>query len=75
MGVSLKRIPFFADDIAIVPHTATDREHVNKRITIRSFADGQPVCLDRVMETDEYVVTRRDGAFIQGAEYHNYVVV
>jgi hypothetical protein len=68
MGTSLKPILFFSDTITIEPHTATYAKHVGTPISIRQFAGEQRVRLEQVEETQEYVVTRADGAFIQGAE-------
>lgn len=72
MGYSLTRIPFFTDDIAICPHTATRAEHIGRNITIREFAAGRPVYFELIEETGEYIVTAAHrggvGEFIHGPE-------
>tara|TARA_B100002049_G_scaffold93692_1_gene69264 strand:- start:183 stop:398 length:216 start_codon:yes stop_codon:yes gene_type:complete len=46
----MKPIKFFTDDIEIVPHSATDAAHLNRRVSINEFAQGHPVAL---YETDD----------------------
>lgn len=51
----MKTISFFTDDIAIIPHTATDARHLSRPVTIREFANGEPVALYE-LENGEYLV-------------------
>lgn len=60
MGRSLTAVPFFTDDIIIHPHTSSRADFL-RPISIREFANGQPVYLYRVEETGEYNCRR--GAF------------
>ena len=65
MGMSTKQISVFMDLITLDVHTATYAEHLAP-VTLAKFAEGQPLSLDQVLETGEYIATRKDGAFIQG---------
>ena len=61
MGYSLKPVPFFTDDIAIIPHSATRASLIGKRVSIRLFAGNKPVSLSIRDDNGEYVVeTDRD---------------
>jgi hypothetical protein len=68
MGTSLKPVLFFSDEITIEPHTATHAKHLGRAISIRQFVGEQRARLEQVEETGDYLVTRADGAFIQGKE-------
>jgi hypothetical protein len=68
MGYSTRSVPIFTDNITLDVHTATYVEHLLSEISLAYFADGQPLALDQVCETGEYIATRKDGAFIQGME-------
>ena len=35
--MDLKSIPFFTDDITLVPHSATEARHIGRPVTIREF--------------------------------------
>lgn len=45
----MKRISFFEDTIRIAVHSASDPDHVHRVMTIKEFANGDPVGL---YETD-----------------------
>lgn len=68
----LTLIPFFADDITIHVTATTEKEFVGRDITLREFADGQPIALYRNETTDDYVAYRNSDngpfsrAFIEG---------
>lgn len=68
MGHSLTSIPFFTDDIAIRPHTATDGDLIGHRVTIARFAKGRPVALRKRDDNGEYVVACAGGDFMEGPE-------
>lgn len=63
----MKPIMFFADTIAILPHTATAAERVGVCTTLRDFITGQRASLYE-NEEGEYLCRREDGEFIQGPE-------
>lgn len=67
MGISTVSIPFFSDQIELDVHTATHVEHM-WHTSLEYFADGQPLRLEQVQETGEFIATRADGAFIHGQE-------
>ena len=71
----MKPVPFFTDDIAIVPHTATNAAQIGKPITLSAFAAGRPVSLYQV-ESGELLARLADHTFIQGpekaADHHYY---
>lgn len=69
----MKAIPFFTDDIAIIPHSATLAEHLGKPITIREFAGGRPVSLYELENGELRAVVRMPGQggmddFVEGPE-------
>jgi hypothetical protein len=68
MGYSTQSVPFFTDDIAIHVSEGTEAHDIGKRRTLRGFARGQRMSLERIIETGEYVATRQDGTFIRGPE-------
>jgi len=51
MGYSLKMVPFFTDDIAIRPHTATRAEYIERKVTIKKFCKGHP-CSSNASDTE-----------------------
>lgn len=55
MGTTATMIPFFTDDITIIPHTATDAGLLNRPVSIRDFSD-KSVALYRIEETGDYEV-------------------
>ena len=61
-------VPFFSDDITILPHSGTLASHLNKPMSIAEFAKGQRCHLVKIQETGELLATRQDGAFIEGRE-------
>ena len=80
MGTTTKSIYFFSDAITIRPHTATHRSDINRPLSIREFANGRPVSLERIETANdpamigEYIVracvrgTWYVSDFIQGPE-------
>lgn len=66
MGYSLTSVPFFTDDIAIKPHTATNGKWLGRKVTIKRFTRGAPCSLERIEETGEYIVRIQGGEFMQG---------
>jgi len=71
MGMTLTPIRFFSDEITIKPHTATHARFLDRRVSIREFANGRPCSLDRCDENGEYVVyvrTRMGREFMEGPE-------
>jgi len=70
MSKSYTPIMFFSDEIEINAHTARFPEHL-RHISIREFADGQPVKLSQCNETGDYLVERGrypNIVFIEGQE-------
>lgn len=67
MSKTYKSIPFFSDEIVIRPHAATEREHLDRPITIQRFSGGLPVSLS---ENEETGALRAECAigFIEGFE-------
>ena len=65
----MKSVSFFDEGITIVPHTATLAKHIGRSVTLREFADGQPI---RLFEfEDEYIAMKGeipDCEFIEGPE-------
>ena len=69
----MKAVSFFSDEMIIDVYAASDKNHINKQVSIHVFAKQEPVSL---YETDngEYLVrTRidpitRKARFIQGKE-------
>lgn len=74
MGTSTRSIPFFVDDITIIPHTISHdafvwaQQYLGREVSIREFCGGQSCSLKEEIETGEYIITRADGAFMQGIE-------
>jgi hypothetical protein len=58
MGKTLTRIPFFSDEITIIPHTSTSAEYLGKKVTIAEFAGGRPVALSKIDGSNEYVAVK-----------------
>lgn len=68
----MKRVSFFVDTIKIIPHSATNGNHLSRPVSIREFADGEPV---RLLETENGELLCEKGAggtpgykFIEGPE-------
>lgn len=70
MGRSLTMIPFFSDEITIIPHTATYKSMLNRPVSIREFAAGMRVKLYKDDDSGEYVVQTKGYpvVFIEGPE-------
>lgn len=62
----MQPIPFFSDDIEILPHSATHKKHIGKRVSIRDMAGGRPVSLYELENGD--LLVRVEGDFIEGPE-------
>jgi len=70
VGKSYTVIPFFSDEIEIDAHSAT-YGHQLGHISIREFADGDPIKLSQCNETDDYLIQKGeypDITFIEGQE-------
>jgi hypothetical protein len=52
---TLIAIPFFTDNVAIRPHTATMASHIGRRLTVKAFSKGAPVSVYRIEGTNELV--------------------
>lgn len=52
----MKNITFFTGDITIKVHTATDARHVNKKVTLGDFAQGERIRLQE-LENGELLAT------------------
>ena len=64
----MKSIPFFDSDISIVPHAASNRDHLGHAVTIEDFSGGKP-CLVYDLGNGELCVSLLDsGHFMQGPE-------
>jgi hypothetical protein len=67
-------IPFFSDDIAIVPHSTSSNvgKLIGTRVTVRKFAEivGEPVTLGQVDNGELYLASGRypNISFIEGPE-------
>jgi len=72
MGKSLTPIMFFDEEITIIPHTATSAKFLDRKVSVREFAAGEPCGLLKVEGTDEYVFTKGTGSlvaeFVEGPE-------
>lgn len=66
MGYSTQSIPFFTLDITLRPHTATNAKWLNRKVSLQSFCKGQPMYLEQIQETGEYIARLQDGTFMQG---------
>lgn len=66
----MKMIPFFSDEIVIVPHTATHEIHVGAPVSLREFGLAQSISLYEINNNGviELRAQRTDGAFIEGLE-------
>jgi len=68
----MQSIPFFSDDIAIRPHTATNARDLNRRVTIRQFTGGKACGLYQLDNGDLMVRMYQPGesmpTFIEGPE-------
>lgn len=70
MSKSYTSIMFFSDEIEIDAHSASNAWHLG-HISIREFADGDPVKLSQCVETNEYLVEKGrypNIEFIEGQE-------
>jgi hypothetical protein len=65
----MKAVSFFTDDIKIIAHTATHADDIGKPISVREFAQGQPVSL-YTMHNGDLMLIRNDAhrTFIEGPE-------
>jgi hypothetical protein len=68
MGISTTQVPFFSDQIAIRPHTASCAAHLGRKLTVRRFAGVHRVSLESVHGSDELIFRRDDGIFAIGPE-------
>lgn len=68
MGRTYESIPFFSDEITIVPHSASQAEDLDRPVTVREFAAGKPCKLSRCIETGELTAETSFGFFIEGPE-------
>ena len=65
----MKPIAFFDENITITSHSASEAEHVGRPVSVREFANGEPVGLylttsgDLLCKTPGY-----PGRFIEGVE-------
>lgn len=64
----MKPILFFSDEIEVIPHSATHKEHLGKRVSIRELAQGRPVSLYELENGDLRARVYRCGEFIEGPE-------
>ncbi len=64
----MQAIPFFSDAIQIIPHTATEPDHLNRPVSIQEFAGSDRVSLYK-LENGELLARKPDGSFIEGMEY------
>lgn len=55
MSKTYRSIMFFSDEIAIKPHTATEAQHLNKKLSVRTFSAGKPMRLMEELETGDLV--------------------
>lgn len=55
MGKTYTPVKFFSDEIKVNVHSATRQEHLGI-ISIRDFANGNPVRLDQCEDTGEYLM-------------------
>jgi len=56
MGHSLTSIPFFSDEIKILPHTASRAFYLDRPTTIREFVGSRTCSLQRRDDNGEYIV-------------------
>lgn len=63
----MKAVPFFTDDIKIIPHSATHSAHLARPVSIAEFSQGLRVSLYE-QENGELYARRQDGWFIEGPE-------
>lgn len=61
MGKCYESVLFVADDLVIIPHTASKAAHVGRKVTLRRFASGDRTSVERCVETGEYVFRRWNG--------------
>ena len=61
-------IPFFTDDISIIPHSASNQDFLGREVSIAEFSGGRP-CLVCDLDDGELCVSLLDsGRFMQGPE-------
>lgn len=63
----MRSIPFFSDEIVIVPHTATLQSDLDRRVSLREFAGESRLSLYE-LENKDLLARRADGSFIEGPE-------
>ena len=64
----MKPIPFFTGDLSVVPHAASNPDHLGHAVTIEDFSGGKP-CLVYDLGDSELLVSLFDSSrFMQGPE-------
>jgi len=48
MGTTTRTISFFSDEITIKPHTASSAEYIGQPVSLRRFANGNPITLEKI---------------------------
>lgn len=48
MGTCTESVTFFSDEITIRPHTASRAEYIGQPVSLRQFANGRPITLERI---------------------------
>lgn len=69
----MKAVPFFTDDIKIIPHTATHRAHLDRPVSIAEFSQGLRVSLYE-QQNGDLLARMPNGVFIEGPEAKDDVV-
>lgn len=68
MGLTTKWIPFFTEDITIIPDETTDAQYFGRPVSIGEFAQGARCTLEEIQETGELIARLPDGRFIRGRQ-------
>ena len=71
MSQTLNPVKFFDPKITIIPHSSTNKNLIGKPITLEKFANGQPIRLNMVVETNDYLCEKGrypNNQWIEGPE-------
>lgn len=63
----MEAVLLFSDEIVIKPHTSTEARYLDCEVSIREFAEGEPVSLYD-LGNGQLLARNLSGKFIEGAE-------
>lgn len=52
MGTTTETVRFFSDEITLKPHTASRADLIGQPVSLRQFAAGRPITLERITDSN-----------------------